>query len=286
MTMEEAVIKALAKKKGISEEEAQVYVEAFKNEYGEQEFQNLVNTITGVAQAAQNLPPDAQKLLLAAASQHMANSGGGMDESLAKLAAIKALFGDSDDKLKGLEEQIKQLMEEKQKNEFLETVKQLQDNMNAQIQALQQQIQALQENHQNKDEVDVLVEKLNEVEEKKQKLQELLGVKQEEKFDVVKAAEELKKLGYEVKEPTSALMERLKALEDNQQKLIEQAKKEAREEALRQAEVQKMWIDFGSNVFTAVMDMLTPAEKGNISNVIQKGLAALKKGAAQATAQG
>ena len=282
MTMEEAVIKALAKKKGISEEEAQVYVEAFKNEYGEEQFKRMVETITGVAQAAQNLPPDAQKLLLAAASQHMASSGGSADETLAKLAAIKAIFGGDDDRLKGLEEQIKQLMEEKQKNEFLATIEELNENMNKQIQALQQQIQELQDHKENKDEVEILVEKLTEAEEKKQKLQQLLGVKQEEKFDITKAVEELKKLGYEVKEPTSALMERIRILEENQQKLIEQAKKEAYEEAMRKAQMQKMWIDFAGNILSSVMDVLTPTEKGNFANVIKKGLSALK-GATQAS---
>ncbi len=281
MTIEEAAIKAFAARKGMSSEEAAVYLEAFKTDYGEDQFNALVNTITGVAQAAQNLNPDAQKMLVTVASQHMTNAGGGMDESLAKLAAIKALFGGDDDRVKGLEEKINQLMQQKEKSEFADTITQLNDTINAQIQALQQKLEALQLQHTDKDEVDVLVEKLNDMEGKKEKLQQLLGVKQEDKFDVSKAADELKRLGYEIKEPTARLSERLAELENNQQKLIEQAKKEAKEEALRQANTQKMWIDFGGNVLTAVMDMLTPTEKGSVGTVVKKGLQALKGAVAQ-----
>ena len=267
MTLEEAVIKAFAKKRGISEEEAAAYIEALREEKGDEEFEKMIQNLIGVAEAAKNLDPNAQQLLIAAALQPKSTG----DDWIAKIAALKAAFGSDEDEIRELKEQIKELVDSKQKSEYMQMI----EDLKAQIEALQAQLSSQQQGS----DLSSFIQQLSQIEQQKRELRKALGLPEEEekKLDLNKAIEELKKLGYEIKEPTAALLERIEELERKHEQEIEEVRRKTKEEVLRQVNMQKMWMDFGASILNAVLSLTTPSEKSGVAEAIKKALGALKQ---------
>ncbi|MGC8569492.1 MAG: hypothetical protein ACP5LW_05760, partial [Nitrososphaeria archaeon] len=232
-------------------------------------------------------PPAVQDSLVKLASAQMVQPKSDIDELAMKLGMLKAVLGGNDERIEELEKKISELLENKQKEEMLQLIQQINDQLNAQIQTLQSRLDALmaaqQAGHvQHGDTIDELLEEIKEVEEKREKLRSLLGIKETEELDVDKARKVLESMGYKVQGPmTPEEYERLlqkreeewmRKLEEEVRKTKELAQKEAEERFKR----EKLLTDFASNIISALFENMTPQEKGGIASIVKKGLQALR----------
>ncbi len=283
MSMDEVLIKAIAKKKGISEEEAQAYVEAFKDTHGEAEYAQLINLAGGIVEAVKDLPPQSQQSLLQLVGNQIMTSGNSNSdiESLAqKIAIIKTVLGGDDEKVKALEQKIDAILENKQNEQLQQIIQALTEQTSQQIEALKAELSELK-GTKNRSAIDEIAEEVQDLEEKRKKLQELLGIR-EQREDTDTVITKLKAMGYKVEPPMSAeeFQKLLEERERHWQEKLEQEVKKTRELTAKEMELkigrEKMLTDFAANIIGSFFENITPTEKGSIANAIKKGLSALK----------
>jgi superfamily I DNA/RNA helicase len=239
LELEQLMVKALAKRKGIPEEQAQAFLEAIKGTDEYEELKASLARLVDTGQIVQQLPAQMQPLAMPLMMTMVQNRGSSAEKIAERVAmisaAIKAAYGDDSSKLiEDLRREIQELKEEKEKKEMermlSETIKAFQEY----VARLEERIAQLEGNSRRAeedegDEIDKLERYLAKIEETKEKLKRLGLVKDaEDDPDVAKAAEILRRMGYRVEPPPSyeqmrrMLEEELKKREEELRKKIEQ----------------------------------------------------------------
>ncbi len=282
----ELAAKALAERKGISEAEAKLYISALKEQYGEEEYTKMLSVLGGIVQTIKDMPPQVQESLVRLTTSQIAQPRDNLEELAMKLGMIKTLLGGDNEKIEELEKKISELLENKQKEEMMQMIQQINEQLNAQIQVLQSRLDALMSTQTNNkpkgDTLDELLEEIREVEEKRLKLRELLGVKDSEDLDVERARKVLESMGYKIQGPMTPeeYEQLLQRREAEWMKRLEEAVNQTRQLTMKEAEErfrrEKLLTDFAANIISALFENMTPQEKGGIANVIKKGLGMLK----------
>lgn len=299
MSLSDVALAEALKKQGRSDEEIKSILE-FMQKHPDEVNAGL-GVITGMASAAANAPPQIQNAIGQIMPVMLAmgmNRGNDLDQDLAKVAAIRSLFGG--DEIKELKEQIEKLMTEKQKSEIMDAIDERMKELQAKIDSIQmlQQVQKAEgagegegagaggeEKGGPANELQRLLKQLKETEEAKSQLMEMLGVKPQQPSDEIdyeKAKEVIVKHGGVVDDPKSPeffqqeLKKRDEEWNNKMKQALEDVKKQTIEEERRKAERDKMLMDFAANVFSAVLENLGEGEKAGIGTIVKRGLGVLR----------
>lgn len=270
--MEEALIKILARKKGISEEEAKLLAEAIKSDADIADATTTLAHLADFAEVSNKLPNTAQPLATALFTQTLMQQQGSSTEKLAErialiTSALRAVEKDDGTQklIDELRNEIKELREEKVKKEREEMMKLLEDSfssINDYIKTLEQKISQLEEGKRtSKDEIEVIEEAIQRLEKQKEVLKKLGMVKDadEEKIDLAKAEELLRKAGYKIERPLT-----WESLQDYLSREIEKIRKEAKKEAMEELKVEEkrlsMIMDIISVIAGAAIDAVSSSQ--------------------------
>lgn len=290
--LEETLVKVIAKRKGIPEEEAKLLLESMKDDDEYEELKKTLATIADVGAVMQNMPPTIQPLAAPLITQTLM-SGGNSSSKAAKIAenvalisaAIRAAYGDDGkdhylEIIKELKEEIKELKEEKAKKEQEQLVQQITDTISAiseYMKALENRIAQIEESKSNtkqKDEIELIEEYLEKLEKTKEKLKKLGLIKEkeddEDSIDLSKAEELLRRAGYRIEKPLT--WDTLhKYIEEQVRKVKEEAKKEAMEELKVKEKQMAMITDLIQVCFGSAIEALA-SKSGSTSfpNVLER----------------
>jgi len=266
LELEELMVKALAKRKGIPEEQAQAFLEAIKGTDEYEELKTSLARLVDTGQIVQQLPAQMQPLampLMMQAVQGGKSSAERIAERVAMItAAIKAAYGDDSSKLiEDLRREIQELKEEKEKKEMQEMLNQTISAFQEYVQRLEQRIAQLEAGNGRKheeeegDEIDKLERYLQKVEQTKEKLKRLGLVKEgKEDIDLDKAIETLKRLGYKVEAPPS--WEQLRRMMEEEWKKREE---EIRKQIEQEMGIQEKKMTMALELATAIIDGIVSA---------------------------
>jgi len=268
LELEELMVKALAKRKGIPEEQAQAFLEAIKGTDEYEELKTSLARLVDTGQIVQQLPSQMQPLampLMMQAVQGGKSSAEKIAERVAMItAAIKAAYGDDSSKLiEDLRREIQELKEEKEKKEMQEMLNQTISAFQEYVQRLEQRIAQLEAGNGRKheeeegDEIDKLERYLQKVEQTKEKLKRLGLVKEgKEDIDLDKAIETLKRLGYKIEAPPS--WEQLRRMmEEEWKKREEELRKQIEQEYAWQEKKFTMLVSLGEAILDGIISAAT-----------------------------
>ena len=240
--VEEELIKYLAKKRGVPEEEVKLLLEAAKDR-DEERIQEKLAVLAETGELISKMPQQVQQ------------------------AAMRG--GDEVSKMiESLKQEIQELKDEKVKKEREELLKTLEEEL-ADIRSYVDKVvsKLASREAEDKDELDALGEYLEKVERTKEKMKALglIREKEEDDIDLSRAEEILRKAGYRVERPLT--WETLQSyIEKEIQKVREEAKKEAMEELRIQEKREAMLVDLFSTISGAVLDaMKGPASASGTS---------------------
>ena len=266
MELEELMVKALAKRKNIPEEQAQAFLEAIKGTDEYEELKASLARLVDTGQIVQQLPAQMQPLampLMMQAVQGGKSSAEKIAERVAMItAAIKAAYGDDSSKLiEDLRREIQALKEEKEKKEMQEMLSQTISAFREYVQKLEQRIAQLEagngrrDEEEEGDEIDKLERYLQKVEQTKEKLKKLGLVKEgKEDVDLDKAIETLKRLGYKIEAPPS--WEQLRRMMEEEWKKREE---EIRKQIEQEMGIQEKKMTMALELATAIIDGIVSA---------------------------
>jgi len=275
--LEELMVKALARRKNIPEEQAQAFLEAIRGTDEYEELKQSLARLVDTGQIVQQLPAQMQPLampLMMQAVQGGKSSAEKIAERVAMItAAIKAAYGDDSSKLiEDLRKEIRELKEEKEKKEVQEMLSQTMSAFQEYVQRLEQRIAQLEagngSNREEGDEIDKLERYLEKVEQTKEKLKRLGLVKEGkgEELDPTKAAEVLKKLGYKVEPPPSYEQMR-RILDQELRKREEDMRKQLEQELGIQEKKLTMAMDLAMAILDGIVSAATSPTQGGQSEV-------------------
>ena len=276
------MVELIAEKKGIPKERAQAILNALKEEEDFNEVKKFLTQLVDTAEVMKNLPQNIQPLAVPLVAQLWQTSKSRAEkiaENVAIIsAALKAIGGTDDDKVEKLigelRKEIEELKESKRKEELeeiLDGFNQTVESITKYIERLEERLNALETNtskpKEEKDDIDKIVEAINKLEETKEKLKKL-GLLKEEELTLSKAEEILKKAGYKIEKPLSwdAVQ---KYVEEQIQKIREEAKKEAMEELKIEEKRLSMLTMLITTVVGSIFESLTP-QSSEISSKIQE----------------
>jgi len=266
LELEELMVKALAKRKNIPEEQAQAFLEAIKGTDEYEELKASLARLVDTGQIVQQLPAQMQPLampLMMQAVQGGKSSAEKIAERVAMItAAIKAAYGDDSSKLiEDLRREIQALKEEKEKKEMQEMLSQTISAFREYVQKLEQRIAQLEagngrrDEEEEGDEIDKLERYLQKVEQTKEKLKKLGLVKEgKEDVDLDKAIETLKRLGYKIEAPPS--WEQLRRMMEEEWKKREE---EIRKQIEQEMGIQEKKMTMALELATAIIDGIVSA---------------------------
>jgi len=277
------LVKVLAKRKGIPEDEAKLLLESLKQQDDYEEIKQSLAAIADMGEVVGRFPSTVQPLAFPLFAQAMVGGGSSRAEKIAEnvaliTAAIKAAYGTDDGAavkvIEDLRKEIQELKEEQMRREqeaMLQQVEQTFQSVTEYIRALEQKIEQLEGNGRREgDELDALESYLEKVERTKEKLKKLGLVKdREDEADFSKAEEILRKAGYRIEKPlTWDNLERM--MEEKLKKIREEARKEAMEELKVEEKRLSMIMDLVSVIAGAAFDAAS-ASGGGQSEGVSKG---------------
>jgi len=277
------VTKEIAKRKGLDEEKTNMLLEALKEDDTSEMIKNAFANYVDMAKTASELPdpakPFALPFLMQASIPGLASKDD-IAKTVEKLAvisaAIRAATGDdsSSKLIESLQEQIREqkrmieeLREEKLRKEqeaivntFSENFKEIQEN----VSRLEKKIEEIEvrkesekkvEVEKKEDDIDTLTKLLEKLKKNVTVAKELGLIKDKdgEEFDVKKAEEVLRKMGYKV-EPPMGWEQFKKYLDEKMKEIREQAKKEAMEELEVEEKRLSLVTDFLSSIVGAAIE--------------------------------
>lgn len=265
MKLEELMVKVLAKRKGIPEEQAQAFLDAIRGTDEYEELKASLARLVDTGQIVQQMPPHIQPLAIPLMMQAMQSrpSPQKIAENVAMtVAAIKAAYGDDSSKLiEDLRREIQALKEEKEKKEMQEMLSQTMGAFEKYVQRLEERIAQLEAGNGRKveeeegDEIDKLERYLQKVEQTKEKLKRLGLVKEgKEDVDLDKAIETLRRLGYKIEAPPS--WEQLKRMMEEEWKKREE---EIRKQIEQEMGIQEKKMTMALELATAIIDGIVSA---------------------------
>ena len=265
MKLEELMVKVLAKRKGIPEEQAQAFLDAIRGTDEYEELKASLARLVDTGQIVQQMPPHIQSLAIPLMMQAMQSrpSPQKIAENVAMtVAAIKAAYGDDSSKLiEDLRREIQALKEEKEKKEMQEMLSQTMGAFEKYVQRLEERIAQLEAGNGRKveeeegDEIDKLERYLQKVEQTKEKLKRLGLVKEgKEDVDLDKAIETLRRLGYKIEAPPS--WEQLKRMMEEEWKKREE---EIRKQIEQEMGIQEKKMTMALELATAIIDGIVSA---------------------------
>ena len=262
------MVKALARRKNIPEEQVQALLDAVKGTDEYEELKASLARLVDMGQIVQQLPGQMQPLampLMMQAVQGGKSSPEKIAERVATItAAIKAAYPDDSSKLiEDLRREIQELKDEKQRKEMEEMFNQTWSAFQEYVKAMEQKIAKLESelggkggNKEEGDEIDKLERYLQKVEQTKEKLVRLGLVKEGkgEDIDLNKAIETLKRLGYKIEAPPS--WEQLKRMMEEEWKKREE---EIRKQVEQEYGIQEKKMTMALELATAIIDGIVSA---------------------------
>ena len=261
-------MKAIAKKKGIPQEQAQLLLEAVKGDDTYKDVTEDLAKLIDAGQLVQQLPEQMQPLTMPLLMQAMGSSRSRSREVAENaamiVAALKAL--DTNDSatqlIEELRKEIQELKEEKQKKEIKEELESAMGTVVQYVQKLEERIASVETQNatrgrqEEEDELDRLEKYLEKVEQTRERLKRL-GLIQEgsaNEPDPEKAAEILQKMGYKVEPPPS--YEQMKRLLDEE---LKKREKEIRKQVEQEMGFQEKKMTMAVDLITAIIDGIVSA---------------------------
>ena len=256
------LVRILAKKRGLSEEEARAFLESVKGTDEYDEIKQSLARLIDAGELIQKMPSQVQPLAIPLLMQGV---GGGASSKAQKIAenvalisaAIRAASDDGSSKIiEELRKEIQELKEEKARKEYeqiVETMKTYIGELEARVAQLESQSLSRSEGDE-KDSIDRLERDLQKIEQTIERLKRLGLIKEAENdLDVAKATEILKKMGYKVEPPPSYEQIRM---------MLEQELKKREEEIRKQLEQE---YGIKEKKFTMALDLATAIIDGIIA---------------------
>ena len=261
--LEEMLVRILAKKRGLSEEEARAFLESVKGTDEYDEIKQSLARLIDAGELIQKMPSQVQPLAIPLLMQGV---GGGASSKAQKIAenvalisaAIRAASDDGSSKIiEELRKEIQELKEEKARKEYeqiVETIKTYIGELEARVAQLESQSISKSEGDE-KDSIDRFERDLQKIEQTIEKLKRLGLIKEAENdLDVAKAAEILKKMGYKVEPPPSH--EQIKIMLEQELKKREE---EIRKQLERELGIQEKKLTMAMDLATAIIDGIIAA---------------------------
>ena len=277
--MEELLVKVLAKRKGIPEDEAKLLLESLKREDDFDEIKQSLAAIADMGEVVGRFPSNVQPLAIPLFAQTLWG-GSSRAEKIAEnvaliTAAIKAAYGDdgANKLIEDLRKEIQELKEDKLKREQEEMLKRVEETFQSvtdYIRALERKIEQLEGGKERRDELEALEEYLEKLEKTKEKLKKLGLLKErDEDVDLVKAEELLRKAGYKIEKPLT--WDSLQRYIDEQMKKVrEEAKKEAMEELKVEEKRLSLITDFITTIAGAAIDAISTSPEGESASKVEE----------------
>ena len=261
------MIKYLAKKRGVPEEEVKLLLEAAKDR-DEERIQEKLAVLAETGELISKMPQQVQQAAMPMIAQTLIPR---QDRTVERIAAVAAAMRGGDEvskMIESLKQEIQELKDEKVREEREELLKTLEEEL-ADIRSYVDKVvsKLASREAEDKDELDALGEYLEKVERTKEKMKALglIREKEEDDIDLSRAEEILRKAGYRVERPLT--WETLQSyIEKEIQKVREEAKKEAMEELRIQEKREAMLVDLFSTISGAILDaMKGPASASGTS---------------------
>ena len=261
------MIKYLAKKRGVPEEEVKLLLEAAKDR-DEERIQEKLAVLAETGELISKMPQQVQQAAMPMIAQTLIPK---QDRTVERIAAVAAAMRGGDEvskMIESLKQEIQELKDEKVREEREELLKTLEEEL-ADIRSYVDKVvsKLASREAEDKDELDALGEYLEKVERTKEKMKALglIREKEEDDIDLSRAEEILRKAGYRVERPlTWDTLQ--KYLDEQIKKVREEAKKEAMEELRIQEKREAMLVDLFSTISGAVLDaMKGPASASGTS---------------------
>jgi len=261
------LIKYLAKKRGVPEEEVKLLLEAAKDR-DEERIQEKLAVLAETGELISKMPQQVQQAAMPMIAQTLIPR---QDRTVERIAAVAAAMRGGDEvskMIESLKQEIQELKDEKVREEREELLKTLEEEL-ADIRSYVDKVvsKLASREAEDKDELDALGEYLEKVERTKEKMKALglIREKEEDDIDLSRAEEILRKAGYRVERPlTWDTLQ--KYLDEQIKKVREEAKKEAMEELKIQEKREAMLVDLFSTISGAVLDaMKGPASASGTS---------------------
>jgi len=276
--MEKLLIKKIAERYGVKEEEAEEIFESLKEE--DEEFKKLFSELTDSLQVMSELPEPAKNALVPVVQTHLLKRLGGDDfeDMMKRITAYTAMLktvmsGGDDEKVEGLRKELQELkdtlfsLKEAQREEEMDRLwQEIQDLKKAIVEAMKA------EKVEKKDDIDQLEEILNKIEETKEKMKRLGLLKEAEKDDTIdiKQAEELlKKAGYRV-EPPPDWFSVQRIVEQEIKKKEEEIRKKLEEELGIQERRMSMLMDLAMALIEGVIGASTSGGESKVAEFVSK----------------
>ena len=287
--LEVLAVKALAKKRGIPEAQAETIIEAMKNDYGTETFQRWVSTIALNAETLAKLPPDLRQNMSVVAAQTLAGGGGSgsaIDDFGAKIAVIKEAFRDDTrppstdpelrQKIEGLQQLVQEMKDEKTKKEWEEMVGGLQERLDK----MQEQMTNQSQPKESEDSIDKLAKDAESIQNRFGKLRELLGIKEtapSTPLDSEGMKKELLSRGYKVEGPKT-IEEVEKALRKEWAERETKIKEETLKAVKSDEKKMSMIVDLGTSLIESVIPVLGKGGGAKGLEIASKALQTAKEG--------
>ena len=269
--LEDLLVRTLAKKKGIPQEEAKLLLEALKQQDDYEEIKKSLSAVADIGRVVNTFPPTIQPLAAPLVTQHMYSSGSRAEkiaENVALVAAaIKGAYGSDNDSMaqiiEDLRNEIRELKGEKTKQEqeaMMQQFSKTLESVTDYISSLEKKIDKLERNNDGSgDDLDVILEYAEKVKQAKESLEQLGMIENKDKFDISKAEETLKHAGYKIERPMT--WESLQQyIESQMKKIREEAKKEAMEDLKMEEKRLSLITDFITTIGGAAIEALSGNE--------------------------
>jgi len=278
--MEQLLIKKIAEKYGVDEEEAKAVFESLKEE--DDDFKKLLGELTNSLQVLSELPDSAKNALVPVVQSHLLkrfDDDDDIKDTLKRVATYTALLkavmgGDEDKRVEELKKELQELKEtlfnikEAQREEEMDRLwQELQDLKRAIIEAKKSK----EEEKEKKDDIDKLEEILTKIEETKEKMKRLGLLKEAEGngIDIRQAEELLRKAGYRV-EPPPDWRSVQQIVEHEIKKKEEEIRKKLEEELGIQERKMSMVMDFAMAVLEGIIGASTSGGQSKMAEFMGK----------------
>ena len=268
--LEEMLVRILAKKRGLSEEEARAFLESVKGTDEYDEIKQSLARLIDAGELIQKMPSQVQPLAIPLLMQGV---GGGASSKAQKIAenvalisaAIRAASDDGSSKIiEELRKEIQELKEEKARKEYeqiVETMKTYIGELEARVAQLESQSISKSEGDE-KDSIDRFERDLQKIEQTIERLKRLGLIKEAENdLDVAKATEILKKMGYKVEPPPSYEQIRM-MLEQELKKREEEMRRQLGQEMGLQEKKMTMAVDLITAIIDGIVSASTTPQTG------------------------
>jgi hypothetical protein len=284
-SFEETLVKLIAKKRNLGEDEAKAFVAALKESPRQNQIEEFVGLIANSAEAISKLPPQVQESITGFMSNLLLKSTSSSDWK-EKVTAVGSILAGSE--IEALKKEIQELKEGKENEKYNALMQKIDELSKKYDEILNSKLNTTTTQEQTTTQTqytihDMVKQWLNEIREGRALIKEMYKEIEEtakppakEEFDIEKAKEALAKLGYKIEGPITPqeYEQRLLKIQQDWEKRWQEERKKIEEETEKKIKAemkrQEMLMQFGMAIADNLFGWMLP--QGTGLNLIKKAL--------------